>query len=248
MDKNKSVLIIILIAIIIAIAGLIVLNLNTHNIEYETLQLSNTCAVSVPISNNSTFKEENGLKTYNDTNLQIISYNKNDLGAWENLGANIGLQGALNQNFKYNHTHQGKNILIHPEENKTILACVISNNTTGDVVFVASQNEEILYHVIDSVNFTINNNTNISENATAKTTNSVEKKDNQSSSSSTPSNDKEDYYNGLSRSDFTPGEQAAIDDARANGYDSPAAYYEATGKTAGQAYIDAHPEEYGPRI
>lgn len=57
-----------------------------------------------------------------------------------------------------------------------------------------------------------------------------------------------DYYNGLSRNDFSEGEQAAIDDARANGYDSPAAYYEATGKTAGQDYIDAHPELAGPRV
>lgn len=80
----------------------------------------------------------------------------------------MGLLGGLNQNFKYNHTHQGKNILIHPEENKTIFACLITNNTTGDVILVASQNEEILYHVIDSVNFTMDT-TNLNSN----TTNSV---------------------------------------------------------------------------
>lgn len=178
MDKKSILIIIILIAIIIAIVGLIVVNISQNTIEYETLQLSNTCAISVPISNNSSFTEDDGLKTYNDTNLQILCYNKNDLGTWENLGANIGLLGGLNQNFKYNHTHQGKNILIHPEENKTIFACLITNNTTGDVIVVASQNEAILYHVIDSVNFTIQNNTNISKNttnATVKTTEGVAK-------------------------------------------------------------------------
>ena len=41
------------------------------------------------------------------------------------------------------------------------------------------------------------------------------------------------YYNGYSRSEFSEGEQAAIDEARANGYASPADYYQATGKTAG---------------
>ena len=50
------------------------------------------------------------------------------------------------------------------------------------------------------------------------------------------------YYNGYSRSEFSEGEQAAIDEARANGYASPADYYQATGKTAGQWYLDAHPE------
>ena len=61
------------------------------------------------------------------------------------------------------------------------------------------------------------------------------------STSSTTSNDDSNYYNGYSRSSFSEGQQAAIDDARAHGYDSPAAYHEATGKTAGQAYLDSHP-------
>lgn len=169
MDKKSIVVIMVLIAIIIVIAGMIMLNINTKDtIEYETLNISDTCAMSVPVSNNSTFTEKDGLKSYNDTNLQILSYNQNDLGTWENLGADLGLLGGLNQNFKYNHTHQGKNILIHPEENKTIFACLITNNTTGDVILVASQNEEILYHVIDSVNFTMDT-TNLNSN----TTNSV---------------------------------------------------------------------------
>lgn len=65
----------------------------------------------------------------------------------------------------------------------------------------------------------------------------------QQETASATSSDDSNYYNGYSRSDFGPGEQAAIDEARANGYDSPAAYHEATGKNAGQWYIDAHPEE-----
>lgn len=41
-------------------------------------------------------------------------------------------------------------------------------------------------------------------------------------------NDDENYYHGYSRSDFSPGQQAAIDEARAHGYDSPAEYRQAT--------------------
>ena len=56
------------------------------------------------------------------------------------------------------------------------------------------------------------------------------------SSSSTTSNDDSNYFNGYSRSSFSEGQRAAIDEARANGYDSPAAYYQATGKSAGPSY------------
>ena len=59
-----------------------------------------------------------------------------------------------------------------------------TNNTTGDVVFVASQNEEILYHAIDSINFTAGNNTNITKNTTdAKTTESTTQSKNTSTKS-----------------------------------------------------------------
>lgn len=184
MDK-KYILIIIVATIVIVAAGLIIANFNTsEQIEYESLNLSATCTVSVPVCNNSTFAEDEGLKTYNATNLTILSYNKNDLGEWENLGANIGIYGALNQNFKYNHSHHGNNILIHPDDNITIYACLISNNTTGDVIIIATPNEEILYHIIDTVNFTTNNNitqnsTDDAVQATVDTTNSATEKINE---------------------------------------------------------------------
>ena len=50
----------------------------------------------------------------------------------------------------------------------------------------------------------------------------------------TTSSNNDNYFNGYSRSDFSEGQQAAIDDARAHGYASPAEYYKATGKSAGQ--------------
>lgn len=163
MDK-KNILIIIAIALVVVVAGFLILNFHTtEDVQYENLNLSATCTVSVPLCNNSTFTEDDGIKTYNATNLTIITYNKNDLNQWENLGADIGMNGALNQNFKYNHSHNGKNILIHPDDNKTVYACLISNNTTGDVVIVATSNEEVLYHIIDTINFTANN-ANIAQN------------------------------------------------------------------------------------
>lgn len=70
----------------------------------------------------------------------------------------------------------------------------------------------------------------------------------QTVSSTSQSSDDDNYYNGYSRSDFGPGEQTAIDEALANGYSSPAEYYQATGRHSGQAYMDVHPEEAGPRV
>lgn len=158
MNKNYIIIAVLAIVIVILIVGIfLAMNFHTEDIEYENLKLSDTCTVSVPKTNNSTFTDDEGLKTYNATDLRILTYNKNDLGQLENLGADLGLNAGLNQNFKYNHSHNGKNILIHPDDNKTTYACLISNNTTGDVVIIASPNEEILYHVIDTINFTANN-------------------------------------------------------------------------------------------
>ena len=158
MDKNK-ILIIGLIAVIIALLVAIVVSIQTNEeIEYENLTISDTCTLSVPVCNNSTFTNDDGIKSYNGTNVSIVSYNKNDFGTWENMGAEIGINSGVNQNFKYNHTHNGNNILLHPEDNKTLYGCLISNNTTGDVIFIVTNSEEILYHIIDNINFTSNNN------------------------------------------------------------------------------------------
>ncbi|WP_405306113.1 Ig-like domain-containing protein [Methanobrevibacter sp.] len=86
-------------------------------------------------------------------------------------------------------------------------------------------------------NYTGNNTT---QKLTIKEEEVVESQPVQQSSSTS---DDSNYYNGYSRSSFSEGEQAAIDDARAHGYDSPAAYYQATGKNAGQDYIDSHPRD-----
>ena len=64
--KQKNILIIIVIAILLAVAGTIVtyIYMNNNDIEYTSLNLSDTCAVSVPVSNNSTFTDDDGIKTY----------------------------------------------------------------------------------------------------------------------------------------------------------------------------------------
>ena len=94
------------------------------------------------------------------------------------------------------------------------------------------------------VNVSYGGNENYTGNSTIQKLTIKEKKvveAEPASSKSVTSNDDSNYYNGYSRSSFSEGQQAAIDDARAHGYDSPAAYHEATGKTAGQAYLDSHP-------
>ena len=124
----------------------------------------------------------------------ILSYNKNDFGAWENLGADIGIASGINQNFKYNHTHHGKNILIHPDDNKTVFACLISNNTTGDVIIVATSNEELLYHILDTISFNINNNTDMNNNTT--TSNADKNTEEPVKTTNDKATDESDYYEG----------------------------------------------------
>ena len=90
----------------------------------------------------------------------------------------------------------------------------------------------------DNNKYTSSNDT---QKLTVKEKNVESEPASQSNQAQSSSND-DNYYNGYSRSSFSEGEQAAIDEARANGYNSPAEYYQATGKQTGQEYMDSHPE------
>ena len=129
--------------------------------------------------------------------------------------------------------------------NKTPISDEIVNITVTDSKGKAKVDLDLKkgkYNV--TVSFGGNNNytsSNDTQKLTVKEKNVESEPASQSNQAQSSSND-DNYYNGYSRSSFSEGEQAAIDEARANGYNSPAEYYQATGKQAGQEYMDSHPE------
>lgn len=133
------------------------------------------------------------------------------------------------------------NITVTDSKGKVVFDNVVKTDSKGKAK-VDLDLKKGKYNV--TVSFGGNNNytaSNDTQKLTVKEKNVESEPASQSNQAKSSSND-DNYYNGYSRSSFSEGEQAAIDDARANGYNSPAEYYQATGKTAGQDYIDSHPE------
>lgn len=133
------------------------------------------------------------------------------------------------------------NITVTDSKGKVVFDNVVKTDSKGKAK-VDLDLKKGKYNV--TVSFGGNNNytaSNATQNLTVKEKNVESEPASQSNQAQSSSND-DNYYNGYSRSSFSEGEQAAIDEARANGYNSPAEYYQATGKTAGQDYIDSHPE------
>ena len=133
------------------------------------------------------------------------------------------------------------NITVTDSKGKVVFDNVVKTDSKGNAK-VDLDLKKGKYDV--TVSFGGNKNytaSNATQNLTIKEKNVEAKSVSQSNQAQSSSND-DNYYNGYSRSSFSEGEQAAIDDARAHGYNSPAEYYQATGKQAGQEYMDSHPE------
>ena len=133
------------------------------------------------------------------------------------------------------------NITVTDSKGKVVFDNVVKTDSKGKAN-VDLDLKKGKYNV--TVSFGGNNNytsSNDTQKLTVKEKNVESEPASQSNQAQSSSND-DNYYNGYSRSSFSEGEQAAIDEARANGYNSPAEYYQATGKQAGQEYMDSHPE------
>ena len=133
------------------------------------------------------------------------------------------------------------NITVTDSKGKVVFDNVVKTDSKGKAK-VDLDLKKGKYNV--TVSFGGNNNytaSNDTQKLTVKEKNVESEPASQSNQAQSSSND-DNYYNGYSRSSFSEGEQAAIDEARANGYNSPAEYYQATGKQAGQEYMDSHPE------
>ena len=133
------------------------------------------------------------------------------------------------------------NITVTDSKGKVVFDNVVKTDSKGKAK-VDLDLKKGKYNV--TVSFGGNNNytsSNDTQKLTVKEKNVESEPASQSNQAQSSSND-DNYYNGYSRSSFSEGEQAAIDEARANGYNSPAEYYQATGKQAGQEYMDSNPE------
>ena len=80
---------------------------------------------------------------------------------------------------------------------------MISNNTTGDVVIIATPDEKLLYHIIDTINFTANNiSQNASDDVVQATSNSDKTSDEANSDKTTNGDEYSEGYIAENDQDF----------------------------------------------
>ena len=159
--KQKQILVILIVIILAIIACLTAYMLvNSHDENYTTLRISNSCTIDVPNENN-TVERINGNITkfsFNSSNLTILH---------EKSGKNNELK-SMNTKIIKNSEQTENN--IHRDKSSGLYSTFIENKNTGDALLITSNDLNQLKKVANSVKFSKPLNTNIFKNNNNNTT------------------------------------------------------------------------------
>lgn len=187
----KHMLLAILVVVVVIGASFFLINYD-DSVKYESLEVSNSCSIDIPISdesNSSVISE--GINFINDTQHDLIVYYFNS----ENGSAVAAAELAfLRDDFKANATEQtvANQTVWYNEENGTYMA-FLGSPETHDNVMIVCKDQEILEHMIASLKiYTLGDNATGETNGVVvdsnSTTDAASTSSNTSSVSSTASN------------------------------------------------------------
>ena len=155
MEKEKKIIIIALVALIMALAigiGYMLLN----NVEYQTLALSNGTTIDAPKADDASWKEQGyGIRMYTSASKKtaLTSFNSAEN---PNLAGAVGLamaRDALMNGSASVEKYKNYDLRENTVNGTHYYMVYISNNQTHDNVFIASENMDILKHMVDSLKF-----------------------------------------------------------------------------------------------
>ena len=159
--KQKQILIILIIIILAVLACLTTyLLVHSHQENFMTLRISNSCSVDVPNTNNTMERLEGGITKYIFPSSELnITHQKS----------------GNNSEIKSINTKQSKNSEkiednIYRDSSTGTYSTFIENKETRDALLITSNNLDLLKKVSESVKFKKVSNTNISNNTTDNTT------------------------------------------------------------------------------
>lgn len=143
--RGKQILIITIIVIIAIIACFTTyMIVNSNDVSYATLRISNSCTIEVPNENN-TVEHVKG-------NITKFSFNSSHLNiSHEKSGKNNELK-AINTKLVKD-SKEVENNIFH-EDSSGIYSTFIENKNTGDALLITSNNLDLLKKVANSVKFT----------------------------------------------------------------------------------------------
>ena len=155
MEKEKKIIIIALVALIMALSvgiGYMLLN----NVEYQTLALSNGTTIDAPKADDASWKEQGyGIRMYTSASKKtaLTSFNSAEN---PNLAGAVGLamaRDALMNGSASVEKYKNYDLRENTVNGTHYYMVYISNNQTHDNVFIASENMDILKHMVDSLKF-----------------------------------------------------------------------------------------------
>ena len=153
MDRNK-IIIIVLLAIIVVLAAGIGYSLLNPTLEYQNVDLSNGTTIDVPKTDDSSFDEDSsGIKTYTckSKHTTMISLNSQENSNLSEAVAFAGVREALINNAKDVELYKTYQIKENTINDTHYYITYISNNTTHDNIVIASENLDILKHMVNSL-------------------------------------------------------------------------------------------------
>ena len=153
---NKKYLIIGGVIVIVAIAAALAIT-HSGEIKYTTLDVSKTCSLQVPESNNvESLDNDSGIFCHIDKehNLNITSYN----GAESNNSSAMDKMNSLVENQKLNsQTLEENGTTIHYNKDAGTYAIFLSNNETQDNVLIITHDKDLALAIANSVKYGENN-------------------------------------------------------------------------------------------
>lgn len=155
--KQKQILLISIVVIIAILACVTAyLMVNSHEETLSTLRISNTCTISVPITNNTIETQGNGISKFifQSSNLNI-THQKN--------GNNSEIKKIYSDKIKHSKEVEAG---IYYDDSTGTYFTFIENNETGDSILIEAKDLNLLKRVAKSVKFTPLKVINIPENNT----------------------------------------------------------------------------------
>lgn len=168
MNKKRIIGILIILIVIVAAVGLYIFYNN--DVEYNNVQLSDTCSIEMPVSNNITNKTIENMTALNDTEhkVSILYYNSYDSGLAESVAKAVvydtyfesyktGAIDITQNESQYVNKANNDSIWYNKEDNYYMAS--VGNSTTHDNLLVISENKDIIEHILGSIRYVKNNNT-----------------------------------------------------------------------------------------
>ena len=158
MNKKRIIGILIILIVIVAAVGLYLFYNN--DVEYNNVQLSDTCNIEMPVSNNITNKTIE--------NMTALNYNSYDSGLAESVAKAVvydtyfesyktGAIDITQNESQYVNKANNDSIWYNKEDNYYMAS--VGNSTTHDNLLVISENKDIIEHILGSIRYVKNNNT-----------------------------------------------------------------------------------------